>query len=327
MTMPRLTDGQIEAVRQIDLLSYLSAREPQELKRTGPNEYRTVTHGSLVITPDYWYWNRGGVGGPSALDYLIKIKGMAFMEAVRDILSTELMNEPIPIPISQKPRAAPKRAGLHLPPKERYGRNMVRYLQERGIHPDIIGKCVNAGILYEGRYHSESVCVFAGRDEGGRVRFAAMRGIDTDLKKDASESDKRYSFCFPPDVPGSRTLYVFEAPIDALSHATLGIVQGWERGGHRLSLGGTSHAALIPFLLRNPEISRVVLHMDSDRAGIANAHRIHSVLKSDSRFSHIHVSVNPAREGKDYNERLVRTLRKSHEATIQKVAASSKEEL
>jgi hypothetical protein len=61
--MPRLTDGQIEAARRIDLLSYLSAKEPQELKRTGPSEYRTVTHGSLVITPDYWYWNRGGVGG------------------------------------------------------------------------------------------------------------------------------------------------------------------------------------------------------------------------------------------------------------------------
>jgi hypothetical protein len=325
--MAMLTEGQIEAARRIDLLSYLSVKEPQELKRTGPYEYRTVTHGSLVITPDYWYWNRGGVGGPSALDFLIKVRGVSFVDAVRDILSTGLMNGPISIPISPRARAAPKRAGFRLPAKERYGRNMVRYLQERGIHPDIINKCVGAGILYEGRYRSEPVCVFTGRDEGGRVRFAAMRGMETDRKKDVAGSDKRYSFYFPSDVPDSRTLYVFAAPIDALSHAPLGLIEGWERGGYRLSLGGTSHVALIPFLLRRPEISRVVLHMDSDRAGIANARRIRSMLKSDSRFSNIHVSVNPAREGKDYNERIVRMHRKSHEAAIQRAAASSKEEL
>jgi hypothetical protein len=327
MMMPRLTDGQIEAARRIDLLSYLSAREPHELKRTGPNEYRTITHGSLVITPDYWYWNRGGIGGPSALDYLIKIRGMPFVEAVRDILSTGLINGPLIIPLSQERKAAPKRKCFRPPPKERYGQNMIRYLQERGIHPDIICKCMGLGMLYESRYHGEPVCVFAGRDEGGRVRFAAMRGIRADIKKDIAGSDKRFSFCFPPDDPDSKTLYVFEAPVDALSHATLGLMQGWERGGHRLSLSGTSHVALTSFLTRHPEIRRVILHLDSDRAGIASARRIHSMLKSDSHFSHIHVSVNPARGGKDYNERLIHALGKSRKAAILRATASPKEEL
>jgi hypothetical protein len=325
--MPRLTDGQIEAARRIDLLSYLSAREPQELKRTGPNEYRTVTHGSLVITPDYWYWNRGGVGGPSALDYLIKIRGIPFTDAVRDILSAGLMSGPLPVTLSQRPRAAPKRKLFRQPSKERYGRNMVRYLQERGIHPDIICKCVSAGMLYEGRYCGEPVCVFAGMDEGGRMRFAAMRGICADIKKDAPGSDKRYSFCLPSGGPDSRTLYVFEAPIDALSHATLGLVQGWECGGYRLSLGGTSHGALSAFLVRHPEIRRVVLHLDGDRAGIENAQRIRVMMKSDPRFRHIRVSANPARGGKDYNDHLMNMNRKQQEAARAKAAVLSKEEI
>jgi hypothetical protein len=327
MVMPRLTDRQIEAARRMDLLSYLSAREPQELKRTRPNEYRTVTHSSLVITPDYWYWNRGGVGGPSALDYLIKIRGIPFMDAVRDILSAGPMSRPLPVPLSQRPRAAPKRECFRQPPKEGYGRNMVRYLQERGIHPDVIRKCVSAGMLYEGRYCGEPVCVFAGRDESGRVRFAAMRGICADIKKDAAGSDKRYSFCLRSDGPDSRTLYVFEAPIDALSHATLGLAQGWERGGYRLSLGGTSHVALTAFLTRHPEIRRVVLHLDGDRAGIENARRICAMVESDPRFRHIRVSANPARGGKDYNERLININRKQQEAARAKTTVLSKEEI
>jgi hypothetical protein len=180
----------------------------------------------------------------AGLDYLIKIRGIPFVEAVHDILSTGLINGPLLIPLSQERKAAPKRKCFCSPPKERYGQNMIRYLQERGIHPDIISKCMSQGMLYESRYRGEPVCVFAGRDEGGRVRFAAMRGIHTDIKKDIAGSDKRFSFCLPSENPDSKTVYVFEAPIDTLSHATLGLMQGWERGGYRLSLSGTSHVAL-----------------------------------------------------------------------------------
>jgi hypothetical protein len=51
------------------------------------------------------------------------------------------------------------------------------------------------------------------------------------------------------------------------------------------------------------------------------------MLKSDSHFSHIHVSVNPARDGKDYNERLSLMLVKSRKAAILRATASPKEEL
>lgn len=53
------------------------------------------------------------------------------------------------------------------------------------------------------------------------IVFACMRSITGSLRKDVYGSDKEYSFCFPPENPGSRNVAVFEAPIDALSHATL----------------------------------------------------------------------------------------------------------
>ena len=182
------------------------------------------------------------------------------------------------------------------------------------------------GLFYESRYNNEAVCVFVGRDDTGTGRFACVRSIAGDLKKDISGSDKRFSFCYPPDQPGSRHLAVFEAPIDALSHATLQKLEGWQWNGYRLSLGGTSHVALVAFLERHPEITRVALYLDNDLAGRVNARKIKALLKSDQRFSKIRVSVNPPRSGKDYNEKLQRTLqaiREENHASRQKQAAVS----
>ena len=39
--MPWISEEQINAAKEVDLLSYLQAREPWELKKSGSNEYRT----------------------------------------------------------------------------------------------------------------------------------------------------------------------------------------------------------------------------------------------------------------------------------------------
>jgi DNA primase len=106
---------------------------------------------------------------------------------------------------------------------------------------------------------------------------------------------------------------VFEAPIDALSHATLQQRGGWKWSGHRLSLGGTSPAALTAFLERNPQITRVILHLDSDTAGLKAARKIKAELAADSRFKHLRVSVNPPRRGKDYNDVLLHAINTERE--------------
>ena len=61
------------------MLSYLQTYEPHELKRSGPNEYCTRTHDSLKISNGKWCWNSRGFGGRTALDYLIKVRGMDFV--------------------------------------------------------------------------------------------------------------------------------------------------------------------------------------------------------------------------------------------------------
>ena len=317
--MPWVEEEQSEKAREIDLLSYLQTYEPRELKPDGPGRYVTESHGSLVISNGKWKWNNGSVGGVSALDYLTKVRGVGFVEAV-ELLTGERAADARAYQESAKAQPPPKKWPFHPPRPLRYSNGAVSYLQKRGISPEVINRCIKAGILYESRYynpesayHNAAVCVFAGKNAQGEIKFAAMRGIDTDMKQDKAGSDKRLNFCIPAKNPNSRHLAVFEAPIDALSHATLQQRGGWDWDGHRLSLGGTADVALIAFLERNPQISRVILHLDNDEAGIKAARKIRATLAADNRFSRIRVSVNPPRGGKDYNEALQHAVRLERE--------------
>jgi len=322
--VPGVTEEQVRLAREVDLLSYLQANEPHELLPPKNGEYRTATHGSLVISNGKWIWNRGGFGGRTALDYLIKIRGMGFVEAVETVLGSRAAPLSCALP-EERVQQQPEKWTFYPPRPMRYSSRAVSYLQKRGISPDIIKQCIQAGILYESRYynpksvhHNAAVCVFAGKNESGEIAFAAMRGIDTDFKQDKAGSDKLFNFHIPSKNPDSRHLAVFEAPIDALSHATMQERRGWQWDGHRLSLGGTADVALIAFLERNPQITRVILHLDNDAAGLISARKIKTKLAADSRFKHIRVSVNPPHRGKDYNEALLHDINLEREQKHQR---------
>ena len=317
--MPNVSADQIKLAREVDLLSYLQAAESHELRRAGPNEYRTATHGSLVISNGFWCWNRGQVGGRSALDYLIKVRGMGFVEAVERVLGSRAA--PVPLLPVEKERA---RKAFVLPPTERFASHALAYLQGRGISPALIGRCIRDGTIYESRDKGKAVCVFVGRDGSDAPRFAHMRGIYEKYHRDADGSDKRFSFCLPAKDPGSRHLALFESPIDLLSHVTLQIRDGWEWDGYRLSLGGTSPVALTAFLEWDPKIANISLCLDSDEAGQTAALKIRDMLAE--RYPHITVTIDPPDIGKDYNDMLLhaKALEKERNHTgHQKVAGVS----
>lgn len=304
-----VTKEQIKAARDADLFVYLQNYEPGILKRDGPN-YRHREHDSLVYVSNrrYWYWNSRGKR-LDALSYLMEIRGYSLPEAV-----TRLTGEAMPRASPYRPQEQPKPrrpAKLFLPWPKKCATGLFTYLRKRGISTKVIERCLELGLLYQGSYKPKKdeakyipVCVFTGTDETGKVRFACMRGIYETLKKDVYGSDKAYSFCLPPEQAHSSQVAVFEAPIDALSHATLQEIDGWKWNGYRISLGGTSPVALIAFLERHPEIRRVTLHMDNDLGGLKNARKIRDMLRADPKYKHIRVGINPPHQGKDYNEKL-----------------------
>ena len=72
--MPYIPPEVVAQAREMDLLTYLRTYEPQELVHFGGSTYCTREHDSLKISNGKWCWFSRGIGGYSALDYLIKVK-------------------------------------------------------------------------------------------------------------------------------------------------------------------------------------------------------------------------------------------------------------
>ena len=163
-------------------------------------------------------------------------------------------------------------------------------------------------MLYEDVYHN---CVFVGFNENCKPRYASTRATNgkSDDKREASGSDKRYSFRI---LHPSDTLHVFEGAIDLLSYMTLTkITDGkWTREA-MVSLGGVasskgqSDSPKVPIALQSAienmkNLKRIVLHLDRDDAGRLAAKEIMTALQD--RFE---VLDQPPKYGKDMNDYLI----------------------
>lgn len=98
---PYLSKEQIAAAREMDLLTYLRRFEPEELVHIGGDTYATRTHDSLKISNGKWCWWSRNIGGTTALDYLTRVEGLSFLDAVQRILG-ELPRVP-PTPMRTAP--------------------------------------------------------------------------------------------------------------------------------------------------------------------------------------------------------------------------------
>ena len=301
----------LERVRQIDLLSYLREYEPGNLVKVKgtSNVYCTAEHDSLKISNGKWYWWSQGFGGYSALDYLIKVKGYAFVEAV-ETLSGQRMSDWIPPPPAPK-KDEPK--VLLLPEKNANADRVAQYLFGRGIDFSIIQECIAEGIIFESKkYHN---AVFVGRDESGTAKYAALRStLGSSFKGDASGSDKRYSFRLLARSPCA-CVHLFEAAIDLLSYATYLKCEGKDyKAENLLSLSGVYQPkkeikdskipiALTTFLDTHPEVKTIYLHLDRDKTGRLCTETLQELLKKDYE-----IVDDPPPVGKDVNDFLLSYL-------------------
>jgi hypothetical protein len=278
-----VTKDQIERARQYSALDYVLAYEPSQYKRVGSG-YRKKEHPSLAVSDKGFYWHsRGEIKGKTALDYLTFVRGCGLVDAVCTILGIkpyEHGDKPsaaaiMPRARSPTPRAKPppEHIKLSLPLRHKDNKRVIAYLQSRGIDRDLILECIDRGTLYESwPYHN---AIFLGKDENGKIRYAALRGTTSSFKHDADGSDKRYGFIIPPDNPNSDAVAVYESAVDALSHQTMckqGFIPPFD--GWRLSLGGISLAALEHFINLHPDITQCLICTDDDKAGELAAAKI-----------------------------------------------------
>lgn len=301
-----VTPEQIEKAKQMDLLTYLQSYEPGNLKRISHDTWCTKEHDSLKISNGKWHWFSRHIGGKTALDYLIKVKGISFVKAVEIITGYAAVLPPV-FSKNEKP-IEPKK--LELP---RYNEDICevrRYLNCRGISDTVIDYCQDNKMLYEdAKYHN---CVFLGYD-GNTPKYGAVRSTVSDFKRDLTGSDKRFSF-FIPAGSDTGTVHLFESAIDLLSYASLEIrvKRNWRRDD-LLSLAGVYKTdnkqdiplALRTYLERHNGTKAVYLHLDNDEIGRTATKQITEALSSQYT-----VIDQPPQSGKDFNDYLKNEIQK-----------------
>ena len=301
-----VTPEQIEKAKQMDLLTYLQSYEPGNLKKISHDTWCTKEHDSLIISNGKWHWFSRHIGGKTALDYLIKVKGISFVKAVEIITGYAAVLPPVYTGI-EKP-IEPKK--LELPLYNEDICEVRRYLKGRGISDTVIDFCHENKMLYEdAKYHN---CVFLGYD-GNTPKYGAVRSTVSDFKRDLTGSDKRFSF-FIPAESDTGTVHLFESAIDLLSFASLEIriKRNWRRDD-LLSLAGVYKTdkkqdiplALRTYLERHTGTKVVYLHLDNDEIGRTATKQITEALSSQYT-----VIDQPPQSGKDFNDYLKNEIRK-----------------
>ena len=276
------TQAQIDRANAVNLEDFLRA-QGETLVRSG-KEYRWKAHDSLTVCGNKWFRHSQSKGG-YPVDFVMEFYGKSFPEAVQ--LLTGETGEAQP---EADPAPSP---AFRLPLRNVTNANILNYLtQERKLSPSLVNFFIAAGDIYEDAAHHN--VVFVGRDADGHPRYASSRGIREKFRQDTAGAEKAFGFAHRGT---DKQLLVFEAPIDLLSFIEL-FPKNWQQHNY-LSLGGVSGKALRQFLSERPDVERVFLCLDADKAGEDACKRLAALLPDTVSVTRIQPCM------KDWNDVLV----------------------
>ena len=276
------TQAQIDKANAVDLEKFLRA-QGETLVRSG-KEYRWKAHDSLTVCGNKWFRHSQSKGG-FPVDFVMEFYGKSFPEAVQ-----MLTGEPGEAQPEADPAPSP---AFRLPLRNVTNANILNYLtQERKLRPSLVNFFIAAGDICEDAAHHN--VVFVGRDADGHPRYASSRGIREKFRQDAAGAEKAFGFAHRGT---DKQLLVFEAPIDLLSFIEL-FPKNWQQHNY-LSLGGVSGKALQQFLSERPDVERVFLCLDADKAGEDACKRLAALLPDTVSVTRIQPCM------KDWNDVLV----------------------
>ena len=276
------TQAQIDKANAVDLEKFLRA-QGETLVRSG-KEYRWKAHDSLTVCGNKWFRHSQSKGG-FPVDFVMEFYGKSFPEAVQ-----MLTGEPGEAQPEADPAPSP---AFRLPLRNVTNANILNYLtQERKLSPSLVNFFIAAGDIYEDAAHHN--VVFVGRDADGHPRYASSRGIREKFRQDVAGAEKAFGFAHRGT---DKQLLVFEAPIDLLSFIEL-FPKNWQQHNY-LSLGGVSGKALRQFLSERPDVERVFLCLDADKAGEDACKRLAALLPDTVSVTRIQPCM------KDWNDVLV----------------------
>lgn len=315
MSKAHFTTEQLQAAQSVSALDYAKAHG-YNLVAVG-NRYQLREHDSMVFLPDgRWYWNSTRHYG-RALEFLVYYEQKKFTDAVLELAGEDhnaFFSQPH---ISTPSKVHSPTTPFVLPPSSTKDIGiLVKYLVERrGCDKEIVKTLISEKRVYISCQQRNGGtirnAVFVGTDRDGVPRSATIRGINygSHFKAAVPGSDKHIPFALPA-MSDATTLAIFEAPIDAISHASIDKENGcvWTATARIALSGNPAPRTVEDWLQIHPQINRIELCLDNDAAGRLMDARLRSDI-AKSGFSGIVQTVLPP-IGKDWNDALLENRKK-----------------
>ncbi|MEA4895891.1 MAG: DUF3991 and toprim domain-containing protein [Oscillospiraceae bacterium] len=281
--VPYYTNAQYDLARyESSALEYAKAAGYRLEKKGG--WWTMKEHDSFVFAPNgMWFWNSHDMKG-GAIEFLTQIEHKSLVEAILTLCGESAQEQRSSIPAAQfaKSNEQPEeKKPFELPPKADNYKRLFAYLcGARGLDKEIVQELVKQGVLYEGvnKYENPKTgeisyihnAVFLGLNDEGIAVNGFERGISTysSYKGEIESSDKFYPFLMKGDK-NVDTLAIFEASIDAISHATIEKMDNHDYSNmDRISTGGNAPKEVyLNYLGKHPNIKNILVCTDSDSAG------------------------------------------------------------
>lgn len=166
----------------------------------------------------------------------------------------------------------------------------------------IISQQLHSRTLYQ---DDRGNATFVGYDYDGKAKYCTYRGTlsDVSFRGEARGSQKAIGFSMGLVGSSPTRLMVFEAPIDAMSAATMLELCGREFKDYAyLALGGTAINALEYHLQHHPQLQVIFLCQDNDAAGLLSRQKCREMLVRHGFSGRV---IDKLPTGKDFNEDLL----------------------
>ncbi len=217
----------------------------------------------------------------SIIDFAMKYQALTFVQAVENITGATPYQDYdakyektyVHKPISQEKTV--ERKPLALPKKDANADEVEEYLTVvRQLDSEIVKDLIAKGDIFQAVTQKDQYtfrnCAFVSFSEKREEKACSLRSIavGSKFRQEYVNSDKSYAFAMQGK---SERLFVFESPIDAISHATLRKLNGIDyTKDSRISVGGLNDRAIERYLKANDHIKEIVFCFDNDKDSTKN---------------------------------------------------------
>lgn len=320
--MPNIT----QSIKDNISITEYAERLGYHVRQVSAGRWTLDEHDSININLDpqhpgrqRFIWNSQGAKG-SVIDFAMALKGVTQAGAIAE-LRQMLGSRPGEYwkevrekrQADYQPRAAPGKMELPERAKGNQARVFAYLNKTRGISSAIISQQLRSKTLYQ---DERGNAVFVGYDYDREAKYCTYRGTlsDVSFRGEARGSQKAIGFSMGLVGEEPTRLMVFEAPIDAMSAATMLELCGRNYKDYAyLALGGTATNALEYHLQHHPQLQVIYLCQDNDAAGILSRQKCREMLAKHGFAGRV-IDKLPA--GKDFNEDLL-AMRQARQQEIE----------